>query len=685
MSESVVDLPVPWYAEPVTYDEEGQISAEDALRVHEKAAEFASELRSRQYEEDRGRAEASLYLYTGSRRVTLSGATSQWLEPLDETPPYFNLIQTAVDYFTSTMVRNRVRPFFQVDGGDNALRQKAKSAQRAIEGTMTSLGIYDELGEHRVRDGHLFKAGGIKYAIDYENKRLVATRVRPWECFVPERESRLGSPRQLVHAQLVDRHVLAGMFPEDSEEREAIMSEECEDIDLNETVPGDVSDMVLVYEAWHLPSGAVDLEDASAFGLDDQPKHDGRRILFTKSRLLFCEPWPFDYFPIAWYKPRPDPVGYWSRSIPETIIGAQLALIEINDRVERILHRHAVPKILLWKAAGINKDRWDNSVDAIHETRVPPAQAVYELVPQAVPQALLEREAKIIAQAEKQLGTNEMALAGIKPKGLEHAPGMEHLSEIEMIRQTSSYHAYERAHLDDARIIMDLTRMLAEYLDSIGENYEVIFGDDKELVRVDWAEFDMKRSEYRLKLFPTDFFAATPTARFRQVSEMIDRGMFDGSQQSRMAMKALGTTDVEALIGDQAAPEDAIAKALELCIADKPQVDWFPTPDMNLQLCVLRAGEASARMYAQGADDEAIDRVRLFAEMAQQQLDEMKAKEAALMKAMAPPPPPGMPPGGAPPGMPPGPPGMPPMLGPPPGMPPGPPPGPPGPPMPPPA
>lgn len=664
---SVIDAESPWYAEPVEYDEEGGVPIEDAHRVHQKAIEFADELRDRQYEERRGRAEASLYLYMGSRRVTLNGAQSQWLEPLDETPPYFNLIQTAVDYFTSLMVRNRIRPFFQVDAGDNQLRNKAKCAQRAIEGLMTSLGIYDELGEARCRDGHLFEAGGIKYAVDYENKRIVATRVRPWEFFVPEREARLGDPKQFLHAQLIDRHVLAAMFPEDSEEREAVMCEEAEDIDFKETVVGDVSDMVLVYEMWHLPSGAVDLEDPAAFGIDGQPSHDGRRILFTKSRLLFCEPWPYDYIPVAWYKPRKDPVGYWSRSIPETIVGAQLALIEINDRVERILHRHAVPKVLLWKAAGINKDRWDNSVDSIHETRVPPAQAAYEFVPQAVPAQLLEREQKIIAQAEKQLGTNEMSLSGVKPKGLEHQPGMEHLSEMEMIRHTSSYHAFERAHLDDARILMDLTRMLAEYLDSIDESYEVVFGDDKELVKFDWADFSLKRSEYRLKIFPTDFFAATPTARFRQIAEMIDKGMFDGSQQSRMAMKALGTTDVEGLIGDQSAPEDAIAKALEKCIANKPQAEWFPTPDMNLQLCVLRAGETSNRMYAQGADSEAIDRVRLFSDFAQMQLDEMKAKEAAMLKGMAPPPP-MMPPGGPPPGMPPGPPGMPP---PPPGLPPG--------------
>lgn len=668
MSESVIDRPNAWFVEPVEYREDGSITPEDAIRVHESAIDFANEIRNRQYQERRGRAEASLFLYMGSSRISLAGANAQWLEPVDEMPPHFNLIQTAVDYFTSVMVRNRVRPFFQVDSGDNELRRKAKCAQRAVEGMMTNLGIYDELGAHRCRDGHLFEAGGIKYAIDYENRRIVGTRVRSWECFAPERECRLGDPRQLLHAQLIDRHQLASMFPKDSDEYEAVMCEESEDIDYRETVRGDESDMVLVYEMWHLPSGRVDLDDPKSFGVDGQPEHDGRRVLFTKSRLLFCEPWPFDYFPIAWYKPRRDPVGYWSRSIPETLVGAQLTLLEINDRVQRILHRHAVPKVLMWKAAGINKDRWDNSVDAIHETRVPPSQAVHEFVPQAVPTELLQREQKIIAEAEKQLGTNEMSLAGIKPKGLEHEPGMEHLSEMEMIRHTDSYHAFERAHLDDARILMDLTRMLAEFLDAEGESYEVVFGDDKELVKFDWSEFNLKRSEYRLKIFPTDFFAVTPQARARQVMQMLDKGLFDGSQQSRQALKAIGSTDVESLVGDQTAPEDAIAKALELCVADEPQDKWFPTPDMNLQLCVLRAGELSNRMFAQGGDEEAIDRVRLFSDFAQQQLDEAKAREAAMLKGMAPPPPPGMPPMG-PPGPPMGPPG--PM--PPPGMPPGPP------------
>lgn len=592
-------------------------SAETDEEIHVDALGFAEALRNRQFYERRERAEAALYLYAGSRRVSLSGGSGSWDE-WDE-PPYFNLIQTAVDFFTSMMVRNRIRPYFLTERGDAELQKRAKGMQRAVEGTMRELGLWDELGMLRCQDGHLFEAGGVKYACDHENSRIVASRVRPWEVFVPEREARLGAPRQLVHSQQVERSVLASMFPEDSEAREFIAQAQSEDLDPREVVRGDRSDMVLTHELYHLPSGRVDLTRPESFGLDENgepadvdPGHDGRRVLLVRPGVLVVEPWPYDYFPIAWYKPRRDPIGFWSRSVPETLAGAQLELMEIGQKIQSIMRRHAVPHLLVWENAKINLQQITNDHASIIKTRVPPAQAAYYMVPQSVPSELFSRESQIISWAEKQLGVSEMSLAGVKPPSIEHAPGMEHLSEMEAIRHTAAYHAFESAHLQDGRIIVDLTCQLAKR----NTDMEVVFGESKELERIKWKDVDLERDQYHLKIWPTNYFAQSPTAKFRQVKEMVQAGLFNPTPQARMALRALDYPDVESLTGDQVAEREAIDRCLEAAIAGKPDEQWIPTPYMDLDLCEQVAKERINRLEADSQGQDSIDRVQRFWELA---------------------------------------------------------------------
>lgn len=613
----------------------------DLVDQANSARQFAEALRSRQHYERRARAEAALFLYSGSTRLSLSGASWQHGLTDEDVPPFFNLIQTAVDWFTSMMVRNRIRPYFLTEGGNNELQEKAKCAGRAVEGLMRQLGIWDELGMLRCQDGHLFEAGGIKYAADLQNRRIVASRVRPWEFFVAEREARLGRPTQFVHDQTIERSVLAAMLPADSEEREIVMEAEPEDIDPVDSVPGDHSDLVLTHELWHLPSGRVDLKNPLSFGLDDNgdptdadPGHDGRRVIVMRNGIIVSEPWPYDYVPISWYKPRRDPVGYWSRSIPETLAGAQLELMDIGQKIQSIMRRHAVPHLLLWKQAKVNTQQITNDHAAILETQVPPAQAAFYLTPQAVPAELFSREAEIIRWAEKQLGVSEMSLAGVKPPSIEHAPGMEHLAEMEMIRHTAAFHAFERAHLEDARVIIDLLRMLAQH----DPNMEVIFGESKQLERFKVKDFDMEREQYHLKVWPTNLFAQTPTAKFRQIKEFYQAGLFDDSNpQARKALRAMGFADVEEVMGDQVAEIDNIEKRLQLAVEGKPDHEWIPTPDMDLAAAKLKSKARINRLEADGEEPEAIDRVRTFWMLADRMEKEATASAAAATQGVAPP------------------------------------------------
>ena len=637
MSELTPESAVAWYLVPRD-DEEG---------LHAAAYDFAKRLRDRQYENRRYRAEHALFLYLGSVRVGLSGG-SMPAEFWDETIPFYNLVQAVTDWFTSMMMRNQVRPFVLTERGDAKLQGKAKAMMQATEGIMRAAGVWDTLGMLRCQDGHIFEGGGIKWAADVQNKRIVASRVWPWDWWAPEREARLGDPRQGVHGQLIERSVLAAMFEKGSPEHRLVMECESETSDPHEAIAGETSDMLLVYELWHLPSGKPDLSDDAAFGIAEDgeepgdPGHDGRHVMVLKNGLLLDEPWPYDYFPIAWYRPWRDPVGMWSRSVPETLAGTQLKLIEIGEKIDSIMRLHSVPHLLLWENAKINTGQWTNDNAAILKTRVPPQQAAYYLTPQAVPAELFQREEWLIRKGKEQIGLSDMQLFGEKPPGIEHAPGMEHLNEETMIRHTRPHKEWEGAHLQDSRIIIDLMRLLARN----GVDMAYVFGETRELTRYKWGDMDMDREKFHLKTWPTALFAQTPTARFRQAEQFVKGGFLDGSPQSRMALKILQFPDVEELTGDLVAEEENIDRTLDRVIEGASDEDTMPHPYMDLVLAKMKCKERINRLEANGDDPDVIDRLRDW------WLSADKVEKAA---PPAPPAPPPLPPGAMPPVPPPAP------------------------------
>lgn len=585
--------------------------------LHSAALAFADDLFSRQWAERRARANDGLFLYNPTGRLSLSGGTSDPRTVTELIPPYFNLIQTTCDWFTSMIVRNKIRPYILTEAGDSQLQDQARQAMLFTEGIMREAGIWDELGMLRAQDGHLFEGGGIKWSADVVNSRIIAGRVRPWDVFVPEREGRLGNPRQWLHRQSTDRGVLGGMFDEGSEEHDRVMGEEATSYDSDETIAGDRSDMVAVRELWHLPSVRVDLDNPLSFGLDDNgeptvedPGHDGRRVLMLKSGVLVNEPWPFDSTHISWYTPRRDPIGVWSRSIPETLAGAQLELLDIGDKIQMILRRHAVPHLIVWRQARLNLQKFTNDQAAILESSVPPAQAAYYMVPQAVPSELLQREQQIITWAMKQIGVTDMALSGEKPPGIDHAPGMEHLSETTIVRHSSAYQAFERCHVKDAETIIDLAR----FLKMKGADMSVVYGEDKRMERVKLEQLNLSRDKFHIKVFPSNFFPQLPQGRIDMAEKLINAGAFAGTPQAKMLLRLVGgdAPDVAAEVDDDSAERRNIEERFAMLLKGATDEEVMPHPYMDLDYAKVLTRRKINALEAEKEAAEKVDRIRDF-------------------------------------------------------------------------
>src|SRR5678809_477198 len=102
----------------------------DADAKREEPWEVARSLRNDQFETRRTRAESALFLYYGSGRLTIGGATGFFESLVPDEPPFFNVIQAATDTKTAQIFRNQVRAFFNTDKGDTELQTRADGMMR---------------------------------------------------------------------------------------------------------------------------------------------------------------------------------------------------------------------------------------------------------------------------------------------------------------------------------------------------------------------------------------------------------------------------------------------------------------------------------------------------------------------------------------------------------------------------
>ena len=568
-------------------------------------------------------------------------------------PPAYNVIQSCVDAKASHIFANKVRPFFLTERGDAALKEKAQGMQRAVESVFDENGVYGSEGLKVCYDGLLFDAGLFKGWPDYQNLRFRIDRVFPWECFVSDREARYGKPRQLFHVFLMDRDVLLKRFEGDERIEALIRDAQAAGADELEESADDksrVPDQLMVCETWHLPSGAVDRSKPEAFGRDAkgnevEPSHDGWRCLCIDGGELALEPWPFPYFPIAMFRPKPRVRGFWSRGLPEILAGNQLALNKMARRIDGILNLHARPLLYVWRKAKVNKRHITNSWASIIEGNAPPGQALQYIVPQSVPGDYIRRYREIIDDAERQAGVSGLSIAAEKPAGVEHAPALQHLQDLESLRHTPDFRAWESLHVDLGRCVVDGLRLLTEYAKREGKSLELLHGESKQLTRLKPEDWALPENRAHLKVWPTNLLPQTPGAKITRIITMIQGGILP--PEKALQALAIEFPDIEALLGDATAAERNIEERLKNLEAGEAFENNSPEPYMNLELAMrvtidrINALEADGRREG----DEKVDRLRAFYEMAHRLASgESPAQEQpALAGPEGPPGPPGPP------------------------------------------
>jgi hypothetical protein len=595
---------------------------EDVHKQAESMSNTARALWSDQGESRRRLADDAMTLWSGSTSHALMGSSPlSTLGLADQLAAAgYNVVQAIVDTKVNDTLRNEIRPLFVTEGGDSELREKVAAMQEACDGMSYTLGLEDELEEQACWNGYIFGNGGQEFWSDTASSRVMVTPAWFWEYFVSRQEARNGNPQQCFSRHVLPRDVLLSFLAEaGSDVLDAVRSapsaswEDAKAYDASE--PGKVADLVVVFKAWHLPSKRVDLSEPAAFGKKKggekgKANHDGLHMVTLDwgggkdVPPLLVRPWPYDHFPVAWFKPNRVPGSYWGRGEPEVLAATQIEANQWNERMYNILDRYARPAVVLPKGAKLNPAQITNALFNIWQVEGGNTNAPIIHNQPAVPQELIQRLDRLPQQARDQRGMSEMSMAARRPAGIEHKPGLKYLKDMENVRHTAEYRAWRRYKLDGYKNIIRCLSELSEH----DKNFEVVFEKDKQLTRQKWSDINADSSRYRVKAKGTNLFARDPAQQAEQIADFVERGLLPPT-----AMYQIDAPDFQAMIEDKDVMRlNAIARVK--AVIRGPEYDWelMPDPELDLETCKAEALKAKNKLELNGESPDKIDRVSRF-------------------------------------------------------------------------
>lgn len=567
---------------------------------HEMVWKALERLHTEQGEARRARADAAMFLYYASNRHSLRGSPLAELTWPAE-PPFRNVVGKCVDTKTSLVFQNQVRAFWLTEGASSEDREKAHGMTRLTEALFDASGLYGYPGFLFCQDGILFDGGVIKTIADIENAEVRNERVFPWEIYIPLEEARAGYSSQYFHRQLVDRSQLAAMFP-DKEREIADLPAAADDWLMLSSADGNVSDLVCVAEAWHMPSRRLDLKDDRVWGRNKHGEfdpsintgHDGRHVICAEHVTFRDRPWVHRNPPLGRFLSQPDPLGPWSLSVPELVGGVQLELIKLGKRIQSLIHLHAVPLLAAWRNAKINFQKFTNDYARIIETTTAPGSSLMYLTPQAVPAELFSREQELDDVAQKRAGIPEMMASGTKPPGIDHAPGMQLLIDETSARHTPAHRGWERAFVQIGINNIEAARMVAEYHPDFG----AVFGGDESLETIKIKDVDLGRDRAKYRVWPVNLLPSSPAAKTSNVVFMLQAGLMENTPAAARARMLLGFPDTKAAFDDTNQQERNIQLMLDRVERDGMSVETMPEPWHNPALCKKLATERINKLQA---------------------------------------------------------------------------------------
>lgn len=536
----------------------------------------------------------SLYSFAGANTIKMDETRG-----MSQDRPTFNLVQSCVDTLTSRIAQSRPNPVFLTDGSDYKQRSLAKKLNSFVGGEFYHTKAY-ELGTTVLRDA-LVEGTGIIHCFETSDNRVGLERVLLTELLVDPNEAMYGEPRQLYRLKLVDRDVLTANFPEFKKKIESASQAYPDNSnDSSKTV----SDLVMVVEGWHLPSG--------------KNAKDGRHTLACSSGYLLDEPYTKDRFPFSFLHYAPRLLGFWSQGVAEQLMGTQLELNSILYTISRSIKLMGVPRILVEEGSKVSSGALNNEIGTIIKFRG--TKPEFETSQSNAADLYAERD-KLIQYGYQQCGVSAMQAASQKPQGLDSGEAIRSYDDISTDRFASLARRYDDLYVDLAYQIIDLAK---DIVDRDGK-YSTIFPNKNGTKEIDLRKADLVNDTFIIQCFTQSSLPKDPAGRLAKVTELMQAGIISMQEGRRL----LDYPDLEQIERLANAAEERIFQILDEIVEDGKYTP--PEPFMDLELATQLTTQY-INLYAQAKLP--LSRMQMLRDF----FTQIGAIKQQAMQAMAPPP-----------------------------------------------
>lgn len=474
---------------------------------------------------------------------------------LPQERPTFNLVQSVTDTLVSRISQSRPQPVFLTDAGDYKQRNLAKKLNNFVQGEFYHSKAYEN-GAIILRDA-LVTGTGCGHIYETPDNRVGLERVLQTELLVDPNEAMYGEPRRLYRMKLYDRDVLMSMFSDDKKMQAKIEIAAKAYPDNSADSSKTVSDLVMVVEAWSLPSGSK--------------AKDGKHTIAISSGSLVDEEYDKSRFPFSFLHYSPRLLGFWSQGVAEQLMGTQMELNSILYTISRAIKLVGVPRVFVDEGSKVVSSHLNNEVGAIVKFRGTKPQ--YEVAPSNAPELYVERD-KLIQYGYQQSGVSALQASSQKPQGLDSGEAIRTYDDISTDRFASLSRRYDNFFIDLAYLVVDTAKDIAE---REGE-YTSVYPSKNGTLDIDLPKADLLEDTYVIQCYTQSSLPKDPAGRLQKITEMMQAGMISLQEGRRM----LDYPDLEA--------EERLANAAEerilMILDDIVESGKYSPPDpfMNIQL-----------------------------------------------------------------------------------------------------
>lgn len=486
-----------------------------------------------------------------------------------------NIIQSCCDTLTQKISKNKVKPMFLTMDGDAVLKRKAKKLDKFVQGLFYELKVYENTPKVFL-DGAVFGTGCL-HVYKSEGK-ICIERVFIDEIKVVDNDSIYGCPRSLYRTKYIAREVLIRMYPKFKDK--IMFAKKAEENGFPKH--SNLSDMVKVVEAWHLPS--------------DAKSKDGRHTIAIEEQTFVDEEYTKDHYPFIFFKLSERLLGFFGQGVAEKLTGIQVELNKILRTIERAFHL-CVPHMMVENGSKVVLAHLNNSIgDIIKYSGIKPEW--FSGMP-VHPQYFQYIET-LIQKAYEIVGISQLSAQAKKPAGLDSGKALREYNDIESERFILTGQAWEEFHMELARRFVALSKEIYEE----NPDYSVIVKGKKFIETIKWKEVDMDEDQFQLQVFPTSFLSSTPVGKLQDVQDLVQAGFIP----KEFAMKLLDFPDLEWAMGIFNAGLDDIDRTICKIVEDGEY--QAPEPFQNLKLGIQMMQATYLKAKDDGLEEERLEMIR---------------------------------------------------------------------------